>query len=255
MRRRLRGVPPLHRRSTPSRRAPGRSSGRVGLERRTVQITDARADPAVSVAQGARARRLPHDARRADARGRPRRRGDRALALAGRPVRRADDRARDDVRRPGRRSRSGTCELFQELEQRSEQLARSVDELRALGEVSQAVSSSLDLDEVLTTIVTRAAELSGADGGSIFEFEPSTAEFVLRTCAGTSEELVRRAARDPDRARRDVHGPARPPRARCGRRRISTSSRPIRTSTRSAATGGARWWRCRSGARTRSSAR
>ena len=62
--------------------------------------------------------------------------------------------------------------LFQELEQRSKQLSRSVDELRALGEISQAVSSSLDLDEVLTTIVTRAAELSGADGGSIFEFDP-----------------------------------------------------------------------------------
>jgi GAF domain-containing protein len=56
-------------------------------------------------------------------------------------------------------------QLFQELHRRGRQLARSVDELRALGEVSQAVSSSLDPDEVLTTIVTRAAELSGADGG------------------------------------------------------------------------------------------
>ena len=50
-------------------------------------------------------------------------------------------------------------ELFQELQQRGRELAHSVDELQALGEVSQAVSSSLDLDEVLTTIVTRAAEL------------------------------------------------------------------------------------------------
>ena len=80
-------------------------------------------------------------------------------------------------------------ELFQELQERGRQLAHSVDELQALGEVSQAVSSSLDLDEVLTTIVTRAAELSQADGGSIFEFEPSTSEFVLRTCSGTSGKL------------------------------------------------------------------
>ena len=80
--------------------------------------------------------------------------------------------------------------LFRELEQRSGELARSVDELRALGEVSQAVSLSLDLDEVLNTIVTRAVELSGTDGGSIFEYEPSTAEFVLRTCFGTSAELA-----------------------------------------------------------------
>jgi GAF domain-containing protein len=81
-------------------------------------------------------------------------------------------------------------ELFQQLEQRSAQLARSVDELHALGEISQAVSSSLDLGQVLDEIVTRAAELSGADGGSIFEFDADAEEFVLRTCAGTSAELV-----------------------------------------------------------------
>lgn len=83
-----------------------------------------------------------------------------------------------------------TVELVQELKERSAELARSVDELRALGEVSQAVSSSLDLDFVLTTIVSRAVELSAADGGSIFEFDKSTGEFTLRTCSGTSEELA-----------------------------------------------------------------
>ncbi|MFN2629120.1 MAG: response regulator [Gaiellaceae bacterium] len=80
--------------------------------------------------------------------------------------------------------------LVQELEQRSRELARSVDELRVLGQVSQAVSSSLDLDEVLTTIVSRAVELSSTDGGSIFEFEPATGEFALRACIGTSDALV-----------------------------------------------------------------
>jgi signal transduction histidine kinase len=69
-------------------------------------------------------------------------------------------------------------------------LTRSVDELRALGEVSQAVSSSLDLDEVLTTIVTRAVQLSGTEGGSIFEFDQATGLFDLRTCFGTEPELV-----------------------------------------------------------------
>ena len=53
-------------------------------------------------------------------------------------------------------------------------MTRSVDELRALGEISQAVSSSLDLDEVLTTIVTRAVQLSGTEGGSMFEFDQAT---------------------------------------------------------------------------------
>ena len=81
-------------------------------------------------------------------------------------------------------------QLFRDLTQRSAELTRSVDELRALGEVSQAVNSSLDVDEVLTTIVTRAAELSGAAGGSIFELEQPAEEFGLRACYGTSEELA-----------------------------------------------------------------
>jgi signal transduction histidine kinase len=74
-------------------------------------------------------------------------------------------------------------QLFQEL-------TRSVDELRALGEISQAVSSSLDLDEVLTTIVTRAVQLSRTEGGSIFEFDQETRLFHVRTCFGTEPELV-----------------------------------------------------------------
>src|SRR5947207_2800875 len=39
--------------------------------------------------------------------------------------------------------------LFQELEARTEELARSIGELKALGEVGQAVSSTLDLQTVL----------------------------------------------------------------------------------------------------------
>ena len=53
--------------------------------------------------------------------------------------------------------------LFEELQERTAQLTRSVEEQRALAEVSQAVSSSLDLQEVLTTIVAHATRLAGAD--------------------------------------------------------------------------------------------
>jgi signal transduction histidine kinase/CheY-like chemotaxis protein len=63
-------------------------------------------------------------------------------------------------------------------------------ELFELGEISQAVSSTLDLDEVLTTIVARAAQLSGTEGGSIYEYEAASGRFVLRTCVGTDPELM-----------------------------------------------------------------
>ena len=70
--------------------------------------------------------------------------------------------------------------LFQELEERTAQLGRAVEEQRALAEVSQAVSSSLDLQEVLTTIISHATRLAQADGGTIYELDEPSGDFVLR---------------------------------------------------------------------------
>ena len=70
--------------------------------------------------------------------------------------------------------------LFQELEARTEDLTRSVGELRALGDVGRALSSTLDLDTVLQTIVSRASQLAGADGCAIYEYEEGAEEFKVR---------------------------------------------------------------------------
>ena len=59
--------------------------------------------------------------------------------------------------------------LLGELQARTDELTRSVTELQALEEVLRAVNSSLDLDTVLATIVSRAAQLSQADEGTIYE--------------------------------------------------------------------------------------
>jgi signal transduction histidine kinase len=80
--------------------------------------------------------------------------------------------------------------LFNELQERTRELARSVGELKALGEVGQAVSSTLDLDTVLTTIVNRAVELSATDGGAIYEFDEVAQEFELRATHGMTPELI-----------------------------------------------------------------
>jgi GAF domain-containing protein len=85
--------------------------------------------------------------------------------------------------------------LFTELQERTRELARSVGELKALGEVGQAVSSTLDLDTVLTTIVNRAVELSATDGGAIYEFDEVAQEFELRATHGMTPELIE-AVRD-----------------------------------------------------------
>ena len=80
--------------------------------------------------------------------------------------------------------------LERQVEERTRELARSVEELKALGEVSQAVSSTLDLHTVLTTIVDRAVQLSGASGGVIYEYDEATQEFRLRASHGVEEELI-----------------------------------------------------------------
>src|SRR5262249_49861299 len=50
--------------------------------------------------------------------------------------------------------------LFTELQARTADLTRSVEQLTALGEVGRAVSSTLELETVLTTIVSRAVQLT-----------------------------------------------------------------------------------------------
>ena len=80
--------------------------------------------------------------------------------------------------------------LFKELQERTHDLTRSVAELRALGEVGQAVSSSLDIQSVLTSIVTHAVLLSQADAGTIYEFDEGAEVFVPRANYGLADEMI-----------------------------------------------------------------
>src|SRR5215467_8991021 len=87
--------------------------------------------------------------------------------------------------------------LLSELQERTQALTHSVEQLTALGDVGRAVSSTLDLETVLTTIVSRAVELSGLDGGVVFEYDESAEEFVQRAMTETGDVLAeaRRATR------------------------------------------------------------
>jgi signal transduction histidine kinase/DNA-binding response OmpR family regulator len=81
-----------------------------------------------------------------------------------------------------------TVDLVRTLESRTDELGRKLNQLEALGTVGQAVSSSLNLTEVLNTIITQAVQLSGSDGGSIYEFDEDAREFRVETVCGTSPE-------------------------------------------------------------------
>ena len=80
--------------------------------------------------------------------------------------------------------------LLSELRQRTDELGHSVEELRALGEVSQAVNSTLDLETVLSTIVAKAVQLSNTEAGAIYVFGDVQREFHLRATYGMDKELI-----------------------------------------------------------------
>jgi signal transduction histidine kinase len=80
--------------------------------------------------------------------------------------------------------------LFNEVQARTDELAKSVEELRALGEVSEAVNSTLNLETVLSTIVAKAVQLSATDAGAIYVFEEERQEFQLRATQGMDEALI-----------------------------------------------------------------
>ena len=80
--------------------------------------------------------------------------------------------------------------LFQELRARTDELTRSVEQLTALGEVSRAVSVTLDVETVLSTIVSRASQLAGADGGAMYEYDEATQLFQVRATHAVEAALV-----------------------------------------------------------------
>ena len=98
--------------------------------------------------------------------------------------------------------------LFKELDERTHELTRSVGELKALGEVSQVVSSTLDLEAVLTRIVSHAVQLSGTDGGAIYEYDEPSEEFLLRATDHMEEELITALRANPPRLGDGVVGRA-----------------------------------------------
>jgi signal transduction histidine kinase/ActR/RegA family two-component response regulator len=81
-------------------------------------------------------------------------------------------------------------DLVRALQSRTTELADKVEQLEALREIGHAVSSSLDLDQVLPTIVTHLVQLTDTDGGSLLEYDDTTRAFRILSAYGTSPELI-----------------------------------------------------------------
>jgi signal transduction histidine kinase/DNA-binding response OmpR family regulator len=162
-------------------------AGRVGLDRRATQITDVLVDPDYGLADAQRMagyRTVMGVPMLLD--------GDviGMLTVSRNQVDPFSDHAVDVLAAFAAQAALAVraCDLVRALENRTDELGRKVTQLEALGAVGQAVSSSLNLTEVLNTIITQAVRLSGSDGGSIFEFDEDTREFRVETVCGTSPE-------------------------------------------------------------------
>ena len=167
---------------------PGSGTARAALERRTIHIHDVQSVPGYSS---------------------PVRDVDRGRTVLSIPILRADELLgviviyRQEVN-PFTDSQIALMETFAdqaaiaienarlltELQARTDQLTRSVEELQALGEVGQALSSTLDLDTVLNTIVAHAGRLAGTDACSVYEYDEATREFAFRATHNLDDAVV-----------------------------------------------------------------
>jgi signal transduction histidine kinase len=89
--------------------------------------------------------------------------------------------------------------LFEAEQTRTHELARSVQELKALAQVSQAVNSSLDLKTVLHAILGHACEMSDTAGGAIYVLDEARGGFMLEAGHNMTEEHVAAVREHPIR--------------------------------------------------------
>ncbi|HEU5310803.1 MAG TPA: GAF domain-containing protein, partial [Candidatus Eisenbacteria bacterium] len=160
---------------------PGRGApiGRAALERQTVHIVDLLADPEYELHEaqrvhGGRSVLVVPMLRQHDVLG--------VFFMYRTEVRAFTDKQIDLVATFADQAVIAieNARLLGELRARTGELTRSVEELTALDEVSRALSSTLDLETVLQTIVDRAVQLSYGNGGTILEYDEATEEFQLR---------------------------------------------------------------------------
>jgi len=119
----------------------------------------------------------------------------------------------DELNRSAGQLSESYANLEQRVEARTRELAaanagltEALQELQALGEVGQALNSSLDLETVLSTIVTRASRFARADACTVYEYDEERGELLLRATHNLDEAVVAVAKRSPIRRGEGVAG-------------------------------------------------
>ena len=114
----------------------------------------------------------------------------------------------DELNRTASRLEESYTGLERKVAERTRDLTEALQRLTALSEVGRAVSSTLDLQTVLNSIVVHAGPLAGADGCAIYEYEEATQEFHLRATHNYDPALVAAITASPLRRGEGVMGRA-----------------------------------------------
>jgi signal transduction histidine kinase len=114
----------------------------------------------------------------------------------------------EDFNRMAARLQEAHAGLEHKVAERTQALEHSLNEVRALGDTIQAVSASLNLEQVLQTIVVHATELSGSDGGLIYEFDENAQVFRFRAGHLVRREFISAIEATPPTLRNSLLGRA-----------------------------------------------
>ncbi len=79
--------------------------------------------------------------------------------------------------------------LESKVEERTRDLAQSINELKVLEEVGRAVASSLDLNAVLPTVASRALEITRADAVLIYGYDAAKRQFNMVEAKGIDRSV------------------------------------------------------------------
>ena len=145
--------------------------------------------------------------------------------------------------------------LFDEVQARTRELARSVNELETLGKVSQAINSTLELGAVLRSIAAHAVALGEADAGVFCAYDEGAEVFHIQATHELDRDVVEALTRRPVRLGEGADRPGRAPALRGADPGHRPASRTTRSTTSSASPAIARCSPCRCCARTAWSAR
>jgi len=114
----------------------------------------------------------------------------------------------EDFNRMASRLQAAYADLEQKVEERTQALQGSLEQVQALGDTIRAVSASLDLQNVLQTIVIHATDLSHSDGGLIYEFDEVAQVFRFRAGHLLRPEFIASLESEPPTFRDSIVGRA-----------------------------------------------